>query len=158
MPTKTEYREYISSPEWQARRKEFLLSYPECNRCSLPKWLAVIAYDQDLHVHHRSYTRVGHEKDEDLEPLCKRCHEIETFGNSSLHKPQHCRCTYCGHTTWRTAERVCDFCYLLHPAGGPGVEEDQWDCSDTGDGTTVAEHVFLFLRRKFERTGSQLGV
>ena len=41
-------------------------------------------YDQDLHVHHRNYQRVGAELDSDLRSLCRRCHEIETFGESSL--------------------------------------------------------------------------
>jgi HNH endonuclease len=86
MPTKTEYREYIASEAWQRRRREFLSQNQICNRCRLHRRLAVIAYDQDLHVHHRSYARVGAERDDDLEPLCKRCHELETFGRSELHQ------------------------------------------------------------------------
>jgi hypothetical protein len=85
MPTKTEYREYISSDHWKRRRKDFLTHFPSCNRCRLNRTLALIAYDQDLHVHHRSYARVGAELDDDLEALCKRCHEVETFGRSNLH-------------------------------------------------------------------------
>jgi hypothetical protein len=30
-----------------------------------------------LHVHHVSYARLGEELDEDLEALCKRCHNVE---------------------------------------------------------------------------------
>ena len=95
MTTKTEYREYIASEPWQKRRKEFLLAYPRCNRCDIPRWLAVVAYDQDLHVHHRNYARVGQEIDDDLEPLCKRCHELETFGHSYLHVPRSEPCCIC---------------------------------------------------------------
>src|SRR5271168_5540841 len=86
MPTKSEYREYISSEEWQKRRKLFLVLHSVCNRCNLHRQLAIIAYDQDLNVHHRNYSRVGAELDTDLEALCRRCHELETFGTSKLHE------------------------------------------------------------------------
>ena len=141
MPTKTEYREYISSPEWQARRKEFLLAYPDCNRCKLPRWLAIVAYDQDLHVHHRSYAHIGAEPEEDLEPLCKRCHEIETFGHSALHEPKRYECVWCGHPTWRLPERSCEFCEALRRGGEP----EQWMIAD--DRGTVAETTYKYLDR-----------
>src|SRR5713101_6765418 len=82
--TKSEYRAYISSEKWQQRRKEFLRGKDFCNRCGLEKGMAATAYDQGLHVHHRNYTRVGDELDQDLEAICRRCHEIETFGHSEL--------------------------------------------------------------------------
>jgi hypothetical protein len=84
--TKTEYRAYIASRHWQSRRKKFLTEFSACERCGLYRWLAIIAYDQDLHLHHNSYLNLGAELDEDLSALCKRCHEIETFGTSSLHQ------------------------------------------------------------------------
>jgi hypothetical protein len=84
VPTKSEYREYIASAEWQARRIKFLAKYRYCSECNLPRRWAVRFYDQDLHVHHESYEHIGKELDEDLRALCRRCHEIKTFGHSSL--------------------------------------------------------------------------
>ena len=121
MPTKTEYREYIAGEDWQERRKEFLLAFPMCNRCSLPRWLAVIAYDQDLHVHHKSYARVGEELDDDLEPLCRRCHEVKTFGVSTLHKVKHIGCIICGNQTYDSVSRTCGNCKLV--IGGSDDED-----------------------------------
>jgi len=120
--TKTEYREYIASEDWQQRRKEFLLQWGwECNRCGLPRELAIIAYDQDIHVHHRSYANLGSESYKDLEPLRRRCHDIETFGSSNLHEPKKEDCIRCGLlTTWNRVVRLCDDCIAVchHPSGG----------------------------------------
>lgn len=113
MTTKTEYREYISSEAWQQRRKEFLKENLVCNRCDMPRAIAIIAYDQDLHVHHRSYANVGRELDSDLEPLCKRCHEIETFGSSALHKPTCYKCLDCGGPAWNAVLRLCVPCAMV---------------------------------------------
>ena len=82
--TKTEHRDYLASEAWLQRRKIFLRTHDSCNRCGVSRKQAVAAYDQDLHVHHRNYQHVGAELDEDLEVLCRRCHEIETFGKSEL--------------------------------------------------------------------------
>jgi hypothetical protein len=114
--TKTEYREYIASEEWRSRRRNFLETCGNyCKRCWIPRWLAVVAYDQDLNVHHKSYARLGGEElDEDLEPLCRRCHDIETFGTSELHQPQCAQCTYCTRGTYRLwPYPVCDFCAVM---------------------------------------------
>jgi hypothetical protein len=78
-----------------------------CNRCDLPRWLAVIAYDQDLHVHHRHYQNVGDERPEDLESLCKRCHEIETFGRSRLRSVRAEKCPGCHGPNF---DPYADFC------------------------------------------------
>jgi len=89
--TKSEYSAYIASEDWQRRRREYLdqrtyeqLGILHCARCQIPRWLAVIAYDQDLHVHHKNYQHLGSEQAEDLSVLCRRCHELETFGRSTL--------------------------------------------------------------------------
>jgi len=111
--TKTEYREYIGSDVWQKRRKEYLLAYCACNRCELPRWLAAIAYDQDLHVHHRSYANLSHEKDEDLEALCLRCHEIVTFGASTLREVKKLSCVRCGEYSWDRQGRLCGECRFV---------------------------------------------
>ena len=93
--TKTEYREYLSSAAWLETRKLFLSMSPECHHCRLPRWLASIAYDQDLHVHHLSYVSIGNEDFDHLEALCRRCHEMETFGRSSLIAPWSSQCVIC---------------------------------------------------------------
>lgn len=82
--TRTEYLLYISSEAWLQRRGIFLRAHPTCNRCEITDDQAVESYDQRLHVHHRNYQRVGCELDSDLESLCRRCHQIETFGSSNL--------------------------------------------------------------------------
>jgi 5-methylcytosine-specific restriction endonuclease McrA len=86
--TKSEYRLYIASEAWLQRRKRFLGPNPQCNRCALSQEEAVRAYDQGLNVHHRNYQHVGCELDEDLEALCRRCHEIESNGKTAL-PPAH---------------------------------------------------------------------
>lgn len=98
--TKTEYRQYIGSEEWQQRRSIFLEEAGTCNRCFLPRHLAIIAYDQDLNVHHRSYANLGQEEPGDLEALCRRCHEIESFGISQLHEVQKKPCPDCAWGGW----------------------------------------------------------
>ena len=119
MTTKTQYALYLSSEKWRNRRKQFLEEYVcDCSRCGLPRWLMIVAYDQDVHLHHKNYQHVGAELDEDLEPLCRRCHEVETFGKSKLHIPRAADCIQCGQATWDVAERLCDLCR----SGGGDVE------------------------------------
>jgi|SRR6185437_719028 len=101
--TKTEYREYIAGPVWRERKRLFIATHDACNRCEMPRWAAVLAYDQDLHVHHASYARIGREIDADLETLCRRCHEVETFGSSALHKPKVPTCSACGYPAFGPA-------------------------------------------------------
>jgi hypothetical protein len=86
-------------------------SEPYCSRCHIPRWLAVIAYDQDLHCHHRTYANRGTEREiEDLAPLCRRCHELETLGRSDLKAPKSCRCGTCGAVHWNPWADYCDQC------------------------------------------------
>ena len=108
--TKTDHREYISSSHWQQRRKSFLVWNTACNRCKMPRWLAEIVYDQDLNVHHISYANKGNEQDEDLEALCRRCHELEKFGRSDLRAPKSAICKICKEKHWNPWSEVCDTC------------------------------------------------
>src|SRR5690348_9324273 len=117
--TKSEYREYIAGEVWRKRRADYLSQIEGCNRCEAPRKLVVLVYDQDLHVHHRSYARIGNERPEDLEALCRRCHEIETFGRSELRviNPADI-CQHCKEAIWdfglRRRDGLCDDCqYLL---------------------------------------------
>lgn len=66
-PTRLEYNDYISSPEWKERSKEIRKKNPKCSLCN-----RVGA----LHVHHRTYVRLGNEEDGDLITLCKDCHDL----------------------------------------------------------------------------------
>jgi len=95
--TKSEYGQYLASPAWKQLRDEFIQENPWCERCNIPRWLAAIAYDQDLHAHHVSYENLGTAEEEyDLASLCRRCHEIETFGKSLLKAPWSAPCNGCG--------------------------------------------------------------
>jgi hypothetical protein len=112
--TKTEYAETLKGSRWQELRKDVLTDRPFCAKCDMPRWLAAIAYDQDLHVHHKSYANRGTDKEyEDLDPLCRRCHDIETFGRSDLKAPKNSKCTICGSTHWNPYESFCPTCTAL---------------------------------------------
>jgi len=62
-----EYRAYLTTPLWKEIREKAINHYgPICNRCG--------QYGTD--VHHKTYERVGgDEKIEDLEVMCRGCHE-----------------------------------------------------------------------------------
>lgn len=107
--TKTEYQQYLASEYWQKRRQQFLDYNEECYQCHLPRWLAQIAYDNDLHVHHKSYENLGSEDDAQLEALCKRCHEIVTFGRSDLREIKTTICSVCGLEHYN---RYSDYCVV----------------------------------------------
>ena len=61
-----DYRAYIKSPAWQAKRKAYRSRYPwKCFVCGTTG---------KLHLHHTTYARLGEEQLEDLVPLCERHH------------------------------------------------------------------------------------
>ena len=63
-----EYRQYINSREWAAKRKEaFQYHGRKCSTCGS---------EHNLEVHHLTYQRLGREKMEDLQILCGDCHRI----------------------------------------------------------------------------------
>jgi hypothetical protein len=118
--TKSEYRAYINSPDWRQRRNKFLdRSNGFCQSCKISRWLAVLLYDQDFHVHHKSYENVGREKHQDLEALCKRCHEIQTFGKSEFHLPFSVRCKKCKQwPSFDYFDRLCEGCSAVAALAG----------------------------------------
>jgi hypothetical protein len=60
------YAEYLASEEW-AKLKEIKLKQSD-NRCQ-------VCYKKGkLHIHHRTYIRIFHEKLSDLTALCPTCH------------------------------------------------------------------------------------
>lgn len=64
------YSDYLQTVEWQAKRRVLLRERGnQCERCP--------GLNRALHVHHKTYKRVGHELPEDLEVLCEQCHREE---------------------------------------------------------------------------------
>lgn len=133
--TRTDHKNYIASEWWLQRRKVFLESHSECNRCGIEREAARELYDQDLNVHHRNYQNKGAEKDEDLEALCRRCHELESKSKSEL--PKWCPDfpifelddswgkNEWGKSSWRLRCPECNF-EMVHFETAP--------CFDTTDG------------------------
>lgn len=63
------YSIYLESEWWGVRRRRALaLSGYRCQVCNTGKRM--------LHVHHRTYDNLFHERDNDLTVLCDRCHEL----------------------------------------------------------------------------------
>ena len=60
------YSRYLRSPEWKELRSRILaLAKWRCHECG--------AYATE--VHHLTYVNVGNESEEDLQALCRRCHQ-----------------------------------------------------------------------------------
>lgn len=65
-----EYREYIASKFWKAKREQALYRAGyKCEACGISKWSA------KLEVHHKTYERFKAEHLDDLIVLCPKCHE-----------------------------------------------------------------------------------
>lgn len=110
--TKSEYRDYLASPRWKNLRNDVLSRYGYCcGRCGVPRWLAEIFYDQDLHVHHESYAHLGTDEEiGDLSVLCRRCHEIETWGRTNLRELPFSVCDLCRERHWDPRSNLCELC------------------------------------------------
>lgn len=66
---RVDYRAYLKSPEWKRMRAKVLdRAGGWCERCRTRR---------ALHVHHKTYARLGDEKMADLEALCGGCHMKE---------------------------------------------------------------------------------
>ena len=63
------YFAYIESPAWQSKRQEAFRKYGR--KCS------VCGSEANLHVHHKTYVRLGRERLRDLQILCADCHAME---------------------------------------------------------------------------------
>ena len=62
------YSAYMNSEHWQLKKKAF-------KECKLFKGCCQICSEKDnLHIHHKSYTRLGKEYLSDLVALCESCH------------------------------------------------------------------------------------
>lgn len=61
------YQAYINSPAWEAKRRQALKTHGRfCRGCGRA--------EVSLHVHHRTYERLGDEQPQDLVILCGVCH------------------------------------------------------------------------------------
>lgn len=67
MTISPQYRQYLRSDKWNARRRAALhrANY-RCELCSRAK---------PLQVHHLTYERIFEERPEDLRAVCDRCHK-----------------------------------------------------------------------------------
>ena len=70
-PLSQEYRAYIKSYAWRARRQRALEKAGF--RCQ------VCGDRRRLEAHHVTYANLGHELDEDLTVLCWQCHVVATW-------------------------------------------------------------------------------
>lgn len=72
MRSKVDYKTYIRSPEWAAKRDEFLawdnLRSRRCCVCKAPR-------APGFHVHHLTYNRLGAERLKDLTLVCPEHHD-----------------------------------------------------------------------------------
>lgn len=63
-----EYRDYLTSDHWRRTRRDALESRGHhCEACQSR---------HAIHVHHRSYARLHHERLDDLRVLCDHCHQL----------------------------------------------------------------------------------
>jgi hypothetical protein len=64
-----QYLIYLRSPLWRLRRRLWILqARGRCQRCRSRRALS---------IHHRTYTRLGHERHADIKVLCWPCHQLE---------------------------------------------------------------------------------
>lgn len=77
----TDYLRYILSPRWHARSEAAKArAGHRCQVCNADRWFCA------LEVHHRTYERLGRERDDDLIVLCRHCHELfHRFGKFPPH-------------------------------------------------------------------------
>ena len=62
------YEEYLLTEHWKMARDSVLLFWD--NRCM------ICNSEEKIHVHHRTYVRLGDEQMNDLVPLCEECHSL----------------------------------------------------------------------------------
>ena len=73
MTWREKYNAVIGSKRWRRLRQRFMSQYDsKCRRCNWQK----TQWDKSrtLDLHHRTYERLGQERDEDLELVCSVCH------------------------------------------------------------------------------------
>ena len=80
------YEDYMSSREWRRYREGYWKRNPHelCQRCGMSNYEHRIKFGTRLHLNHKDYRTLGCEADEDLEPICKACHDQEHSGDSNV--------------------------------------------------------------------------
>jgi hypothetical protein len=72
-----EYLAYLKSDRWQRKRSEALVRAKyRCEKCGAKCSVGI----EQLHVHHKTYRRLGNERASDLMVVCRGCHD-------KIHKP-----------------------------------------------------------------------
>jgi len=63
-----DYRAYLQSDHWQQLRRQTLWRWDyRCAVCNSANF---------VEVHHRDYSRLGHERPNDVIALCRKCHRF----------------------------------------------------------------------------------
>src|SRR5665213_912452 len=76
---KTEYQLYLESEHWRLFRLRIIAKRgARCERCGS---------DRQIDLHHLTYARRGHERDEDVKILCHRCHQAVHHFSPISNKP-----------------------------------------------------------------------
>jgi hypothetical protein len=66
-PGRSGYAEYLESNHWRGFRARYLAVYkPTCRKCRS---------SEGIELHHVTYARLGNERPDDIEPLCRKHHE-----------------------------------------------------------------------------------
>jgi 5-methylcytosine-specific restriction endonuclease McrA len=69
--TPTDYAAYLQTEHWQGQREAALdRAHHACQVCNTASRVG------RLHVHHRTYERLWHERPDDLTVLCDGCHTL----------------------------------------------------------------------------------
>ena len=83
-PVERDYWRYLQSKQWQDTRKAVLYrDHYKCRNCGATRYLT---------VHHKTYSRFGHERLSDLITLCRRCHR-EVHRTPNIMRPRNCNFT-----------------------------------------------------------------
>lgn len=66
------YSRRLRQKSWHTLRKHLIKQAEnKCSRCGLFRF-----GEGELHLHHKTYERLGKEREQDLEVVCKYCHQI----------------------------------------------------------------------------------
>ena len=63
-----DYNDYLQSDHWKEQARQEKEDNPRCSLCN--------RQTKTLHVHHRTYARLGRELPGDLTVLCDECHRL----------------------------------------------------------------------------------
>ena len=62
-----EYKNYIASDRWARKKQKYFQKHKkECSACG---------QKNNIHLHHKTYSRLTIERPNDLVPICKSCHD-----------------------------------------------------------------------------------